>query len=296
MPSFSKMSIWPVGYFRRICSWLLRNRRDVSARVAVINAELRRIGFVTVFYAQEEQEDGTVRATERRTGFAVTRGSSLERLVQAYIAGGGNPLDISMFLHPDTDFITELSEEFDARTTSFYPHGGVAAPQSVEINDPVGDPSSSGFESYRGGQIPFDGNPQFRLGAWVDRGAWDDETIVRTMHLIRRWSNQGIREKVKDIEWRVIKLSDLYEQLRRERDEVLVEAFGDALNALTGYDNPEVFLNAQRIQGLMTEMWKLIYQPTGDGPLDSTQANVENVGLLGFTYEDRQSEELLTLS
>ena len=47
MPSFSKMSGgFPVGYFRATTAWLLRERRDVLARLAYLQAERERVGSV----------------------------------------------------------------------------------------------------------------------------------------------------------------------------------------------------------------------------------------------------------
>ena len=83
MASFSKLSTWPVGYFRAFSSWLLRNRRDVAARVQVIGADLARIGDIKVFYRAVEDGNGNVRRTEERVGFSVVAGTTLERLVQA---------------------------------------------------------------------------------------------------------------------------------------------------------------------------------------------------------------------
>ena len=97
MASFSKMSFFPPGYFRAFSSWLLRERRDVASRINTLNAEIERIGFVQVEYRQIVNPDGSYAVTEERMGVSVTPNSTLEKLVQAYIANGGNPLDISPF-------------------------------------------------------------------------------------------------------------------------------------------------------------------------------------------------------
>ena len=83
MASFSKMSRWPVGYFRAFSRWLLNQQRAVPQRVNVINAEIERIGFVTVGYLSIAGEDGSVTKTEERVGFSVTEGSNLARRAQS---------------------------------------------------------------------------------------------------------------------------------------------------------------------------------------------------------------------
>ena len=90
--------------------WVLTERCAVSSRVRVINAELNRIGCITVFY--KPLRNTTVQTlggavtdvqtvTEERARFEVSPGSSLEKLVQAYVAHGGNPMSISLWLQPD---------------------------------------------------------------------------------------------------------------------------------------------------------------------------------------------------
>lgn len=289
MASFSKMAVWPVGYFRAYSSWLLRNRRTIAARLKAIDAELTRIGIVTVTYRTYEQ-NGNILASEERTGFSVTKNSSLERLIRAYIANGGNPLDISPFLHPESVRVVSEDEDEEVKVNETYPHGGILAPMSAEPNEPLsikGD--DTGYGSDRGGWIRSDGYDPGRQGGRHSRGEPTTETVVRSMHQMRAWANQDIKERLQDIEARIIKLSDLYEQLTRERDEVLVQAFGGALiGAGFGTFDPNRFSGNLRVQVLVQDFYNLLYE-TEDGVVTAYRAN-DKVGFLSFTFEDKPSE------
>lgn len=284
MASFSKMSIWSVGYLRAASRWLLRHRRTVSARVGAINAEIARIGFITVVYERVELPEGGVEVSENRVGFSVTPDSSLERLVRAYIARGGNPLNISSFMIPDRTQVLD-----DGSTISAYPQGGIAAPQSVDYDNPVNDPGSSGYENYRGGYVPLSGYAPGRVGYRANRGAWEDDAIVNVMHYTRRWANQDIKE-LQNMEWRIVKLMDLREQLVQERDEVLTQAFGGALTALDGEFDDDLFVRSHLVQNLVQDMYDLLYDPAPpEGPDDVFKAKGD-LGFLEFVYEDVASE------
>lgn len=297
MASFSKMAVWPVGYFRAASAWLLRERRDVALRVAVISAELNRIGFVKVVYART-QEGASIKATEQRIGFSVSRNSSLARLVQAYIANGGNPFDVSGFLHPDQTLIL-TDEDGEMAYVQTYPNGGVVAPRSVNYNEPLPEvvttddggrnPVKSGFEEYEGGHPSTDRFYQARMGGAVNRGAWDSNTVVRVMHEIRGWANQTIKERLQDIEARIIKLSDLHEQLTHERDYVLVQAFGGSLDGVAQADRDSQFDPGMMVQGLIADMYALIFE-TGERGFPVGFTPNPQIGFLQFTFPDKPSE------
>lgn len=280
MSSFAKMSKFPAGYFRAYSSWLLRNRRDVVSRVQVLTAEIARIGFVRCLYEKIEDPDGNVRRSEKRTGFAVTEGSSLARLVQAYIALGGNPLDISPLMYPDTTEVKDANEDTEAIVIEEYPFGGVIAPQSADPESPLDDPTKSGYEATDAGRSPSSLDYSRRQGGRMDRGAYDADAIVKSMHTMRKWANQDIKERLQDMEWRIIKLADLREQLVHERDEVLVSAFGGALNGLPDIFDDDRFMRGHMVQNLIQDMSELIFETEADGTVISYNANVDT----GFTY------------
>lgn len=296
MATFSKMGVWPIGYFRAASAWLLRERRDVALRVAVISAELNRIGFVRVIYGTTQEGD-SVKASEERIGFSVTRGSSLARLVQAYIANGGNPFDICGFLHPDQTLV-KVSPEGEMAFVQTYPGGGVVAPKSANYNEPLPelvttddggtDAEKSGYEDYEGGYPNSDRFYPARMGGRLNRGAWDNNTVVRVMHEMRGWANQTIRERLQDMEWRIIKLSDLHEQLSHERDYVLVQAFGGTLDGLAPLDENQ-FDKGLMVQSLIADMYALVFE-TGEGGFPVGFTPTPNIGFLQFTFEDKTSE------
>lgn len=291
MPAFSKMGVFPVGYFRATTQWLLRERRDVVARIDTIQAELTRIGEVQMTYQTMPQGDST-KASWRRTGFTVTRGSSLCRLMQAYIALGGNPYDISHFLRPDT-----TKWEDGGAHVQRYPGGGFVAPKTAEYNEPLPQPTSvdgstapmqTGYEVYPGGMVDSPRYNPGRQGGRLDRGAWDSGTVVRVMHDVRRWANQEIKTKLQNLEWQIIKLSDLAEQLQEERDFTLMEAFGGQLNGLPPLDDT-LFDPRRLCQVLIADMYALIYETKGGIPI-GFRANAQT-GFLMFTFPDVPEDE-----
>lgn len=286
MASFSKMSVFPVGYFRSISSWLLRNRRDVATRIKVINAEILRIGFVRVKYRQVPDGSGSFKLTEERVGLSVTPGSTLERLLQAYIAQGGNPLGISPFAYPDSTALVEFKKDGTPVYAEGYPNGGVVAPKSVKYNSPV-EESTNGFGPYQGGYLDTDRYYPNRIGG---QPVLRDLSTAQVIHQIRGWANQDIKERVQDIEWRIIKQVDLREQLCQERDHVLVQAFGGALHGLPAFDRDRFNVDLT-VQNLIQDMYALLFETTDAGFVNSYSPN-ENVAFIPFTFEDSTSEML----
>ena len=287
MSSFDKLSVWPVGYFRAYSSWLLRNRRSIASRIATLNAELERIGQLKVTY-RSVTVDGQARKTEERVGITVTHNSSLGRLVQAYIAGGGNPLDISQFMYPDCVDVLEVDGEGNTKSSEVYPHAGVFAPMSSNPNEPTQSGEKTGYGPYQGGFIRTDRYFPARQGGRTSSGAYDADSIVRTMHQMRSWANQEIKERLQDVEWRIVKLADLREQLVQERDEVLAQAFGGSLDPMGSLDKARIDPGLL-MQNLVQEMYNLLYETDVSGKVTSFQANA-NVPFLKFTFPDLPSE------
>ncbi len=228
--------------WREFRSFVLEERRAVSARLAYLDAELQRIGEITVFYARRSTVDGVTleqvdAVTEVRTGFAVTPGSSLEKLIGAYMAQGGNPLEISLYLKPDNvEFRSELnpSENPDVDT-------------SMEINDlevpgTLNDQPHFGVISEKrdhrglggadqGGWLTWGRYPFRRVGSVINISEADGR-MASQVAKVRRWINPVIKERRNNLEAKIIKLMDLREQLTLERDQVLVQALGGTVAAL----------------------------------------------------------------
>lgn len=275
MSSFRCMSIWPAGYLKAISRWLLNNRRDVAARLKVIEAEVARIGIVRMQYQTEVRPDGSSFVTENRIGFTVTAKSSLERLVRAYIANGGNPLNISMFLRPNTTEMLDAGD--DATPATFFqtqPHGGVLAPKSADVLAQAQEPGATGYEADQGGWVESDQYYPARMGRRSDRGGWDDESMVKSMHQIRAWANLDIKERLQDIEWRIIKLSDLREQLTHEAGDMLQQALGGTVKEL-GEFNPALFVSGLRVDPIIQALNEMVFNTSEDGTV--TNWGVNNV-------------------
>lgn len=294
MSSFSKMGTFPVGYFRATAEWLLRERRDVVARIGTLEAELVRIGEVRMTYRSLVHGAG-IRASEQRRGFAVTKGSSLARLMQTYIALGGNPYNISSFLYPDTSAWV-MGDDGTMSRIEVFPGGGFIAPKSVSYtnaSEPLSEdgsvpPRRTGYEVHEGGWIASHRYQPGRLGGRLDRGSWDYSTVNRLMHDVRKWANKEIKARLQNMEWQIIKLSDLAEQLTKERDEVLQEAFAGQLSGLELLDEDQI--DPRRLcQSLIQDMYALLYETDGGVPF-GFRANVQT-GFLGFTYPDVPEDE-----
>jgi len=285
MSSFAKLCVFPVGYFRSYSSWLLRQRREVARRIDVINAEITRIGDVTVVYAEEPQPDGSIQVSETRVGFSVTPKSSLGKLLKAYVARGGNPLDISPFMTPESTLVVSQDAEGNPIVKEQYPHGGVAAPMSAEANEPFSEGGQSGYSPHPGGYINMDSYYPARQGGRTSPGSYDHDAVVKSMHLMRSWAAQDISE-MRRLEWQIIKLCDLREQLIQERDDVLVQAFGGVL-AGVGPLNTKRFNPDMLVQNLIQEMSDLIYLQDASGAIPRGSANVP---LLKWVLLDVPSE------
>ena len=99
--SFGWTLMFREGQWLELRSFLLKQRANVKERLEYIENELDKIGDVTVVYVREDENDVTTPMTEQRKGIIVEENTSLSKMIKAYVAKGGNPFDISMFLKPD---------------------------------------------------------------------------------------------------------------------------------------------------------------------------------------------------
>lgn len=262
MSSFGSLAQFRVGYWRGIREFILTERRDVAKRIEVLDAEIERIGTIRVQYDRtKDPKTGKYTVTENRVGLTVSKGTTLERLLQAYIAVGGNPFDISHFFYPDE---TEIIDDATGETVQSdnYPHGGVAAPKTANYNEPIND-----YGEYPGGYVPLAKYLPNRVGARYDPSDTTDVVAFQVAE-IRRWCNQEIRNKIQELEHRIIKVCDLREQLLIERDEVLVGAHGGTLFDMPDYDT-EVFPEDLLVQKVIAQIDASIFETTGDGRVKS---------------------------
>jgi len=257
--SFGWTSFFRQGAWIEFRRFILNQRRDVIARVTAINVELSRIGSIQILYERSATDRNQM--TERRIGMNVTPNTSMEHLLRAYIAHGGNPFDISMFLIPDS---FDVIEETEAATTQDPSAAGTVPSAAVQDNQPYGGITASGTTDpltpglYMGGWLPLWRYPPRRFGNTVSNTA-SGADMTRTIHAARGWVTQEIRTLRNDIEARIIKLMDLREQLMRERDEILPTAVGGSVPGLS-WSNDGEFATSHNV-AMIVDNIDAVYYP-----------------------------------
>jgi hypothetical protein len=191
-------------------------------------------------------------------------------------------------MYPETNRVIQKGTETRDKIEEEYPHGGVVAPMSASPVDPLPSDDYSGYEGHPGGYLRSDSYYPARQGGRIDPGAYDHGTVAKTLHQMRAWANQDLKERLQDLEWRILKQCDLREQLVQERDDVLVQAFGGALIGLPAFEESR-FNRDMQVQNLVQEMNQILYQMDGSGGLVSEAPNAETA-LLQFTFPDAASE------
>ena len=258
--SFGWLTTFRQGAWREFRRFVLEERRDISARLDVIDAELLRIGEVRIFYKAEVDDLGNRTGTGKRTGMYVTPGSSLEKLMRAYVAQGGNPLDISMFMYPDQNLSS------GTQTIRMYPKGGVLYPKGA-------DPRMGGLDE--SGYIPLKKYPIARMGG-DSANTEASEDISSSISNLRGWVSQEIAHKRNNLEAKILKLCDLAEQLRQERDEKLQQAVAGTMSSFPTLDR-ERFVEALRVPNLVDEIDRIFYLETEEGTPDPDSVNTESL-------------------
>ena len=253
--SFSYLGVFRQTQWKFFRSFVLRERQAVDPRLAVIEAELRRIGSITITYRATttvaRNDDGSFenvpKVTEQREGLNVSAGSSLEKLLMAYIANGGNPTDISLFLQPDTVFFdggTDPEDNPDDDPSAAATD--VSVPGVTDLQPYYGIVSLESTSGYGvGGRNPmglstFSRDPNRRIGRDIDISDAAASIVIK-MDYARRWTMQSIQEKRNLMEQRIIKLMDLREQLMEERDEILVQSIGGTVERIPELPSGELF-------------------------------------------------------
>jgi PAS domain-containing protein len=289
MSTFGALSTFRVGYWYGIRGFLLNERRDVASRIAVIEAELARIGKVSVQYKTVTEEDGSVKATEERVSMMVEERTSLERLLQAYIAQGGNPFDVSHFFMPDETMEVDQDAGGNAVLASPYPQEGVAAPQNEEYH-------SFDYEASQGGWVPLLKYTPNRAGDRTDRSSLA-EPVTTYMIEARRWVGQEISEKLHNLEAKIIKLCDLREQLEQERDLLKATHGGTLSSVVESYHQPGgMYPNALRLQNIVATMDKIFFVTNEDGTVTAWEpAGKQLDPYRGIFWVDDPAEKALTM-
>lgn len=278
---FNSLTTLREAQWRILREFIQAEQSAVLARIRAIDVELQSIGMITVFYEQRQEtvqtptgaEQDVSTVSERRVGFAVSPGSSLETMLQAYIVLGGNPGDISLFLTPDdVQFVsTDPSENPETNPNEFFtdigspthppdqPYQGVVAVQSTDAYGPGG--------MYRGGLPTFLRNPHELAGRNVDQS--DAGSSIRTrMDYLRRWAEPTIRAMDR-LEYNIIKLVDLREQLLQEKELLSISLGGD----VSGIPEPDParYPASARASRIIAEMDRVFYETNEDGSVDMSR-------------------------
>ena len=197
--------------------------------------------------------------SERRIGFDVAPNSSLERLIQAYVAQGGNPFSISMFLVPDSFQIVSEETSEDGTSTVLVretePYGGILSPRTA-------DGVTQGL--YTGGWLPLWRYPPRKFGSNITYVSESAE-MTGPIQAMRGWVSREIRTKRNDLEARILKLCDLREQLLKERDEILPTAIG---GVISGVPYGEDFALSFNVSSIVNTIDAIFYPLNEDGQYD----------------------------
>ena len=201
MPAFAWSSRFREGQWRAFRKFMLEERRDVYSRFLVIDAERSRLGNVEILYVVDAE--GV--PTEKREGIRVDPAdSTIGKLVSAYVALGGNPFDISMFLAPDQ------AVDVDGETVNPMPGGGLAHSQNVRYAyDQAAQDGDANLLKYKSSRM---GGRRFTP---------KESDVVVFVQRGRVWMNQEINYKRTRLEELIIKMVDLREQLDLEVEDML---------------------------------------------------------------------------
>lgn len=273
--SFSWTGTFRQGQWQRFRSFLLHERRDIERRMRTIETELDRIGFIEVVYNRTTDAEGNETISEERVGIKVARGSSLEKLMLAYVAQGGNPFDISMFLRPDSVIISDSEGEETRRGSQ--PGTGVLYQK---------DGVYSTGQQYEGGRPSWVKDIKTRTGG---QETLEDSRTGNLVMQARSWANQEIRYKRNDIEARILKLVDLREQLEEEL-EMLTLTAGGSLAAIPSADSDQ-FTSDLAVAKIVSQIDSIFYEVGDDGTADFASSNEEALAYYPQLMDDILPDE-----
>jgi hypothetical protein len=263
------------GSWQSYRRYILEERRDVGERIAVIQAELTRIGEVTVVYASAFDDEGNQFVAETREGFYVSPGSSLGKLCQAYVAMGGNPFDISLFLTPDATAILDATDPEQAGTDS-QPNKGVVYPKSGAYTP---------GERYTGGELSIKKYLPARIGG---RKHVEDAKVATRIDASRKWLRQGLKHKKGNLEHRIIKLCDLREQLLEELDRITGAIAG--MSAELPHLDEERFDKELSVAFIVSTIDSIFYETDETNTPDFATENKATLGSYPFLLSDDEEE------
>ena len=259
--------------FRR---FVLLQRQNVGYRINYITKEISRIGEIRITYEKVGEGEDQV-CTEKRVGLKVDVNSALGKLLKAYIAQGGNPFDISMFLRPDSyDWVEREFEGGEGRPVvtdsqgkvqNVYknynqPYGGVLYPRTATAEESEQINTS--------GWLPLLKYPGWRLGGSNKSIYPRADEIGGVISHARKWATQEISHLRNNLEARIIKLCDLREQLLIERDDLLFNALSGTTANLAPYD-PNKQLDEVHLSHIVTNIDLNFFEAKDQEQLDQIE-------------------------
>ena len=264
--SFGWTLMFREGQWLELRSFLLKQRANVDDRLKYIQSELDKIGEITVVYEREDSTDLNTPMTEKRKSIIVEDNTSLSKLLKAYIARGGNPFDISMFLIPDRKIIKEVEEGEEGEPAEYesQPYDGLVFPKSDDKFFAVVSEA---------GLLPIWKDPYRKLG--LKKNIWDekkepDEVLIRNRNA-RSWVSKEIKELRNNMEAKIIKLCDLKEQLNLEKKEILVRCVGDFSSATMDKDYLK-FKRDRHLSVIIDYFDSQFFQRDEDGNIDFSKS------------------------
>ena len=245
---------------------MLEERQDASLRFNTILAELERIGDVQINWGMTTEGETSV-VTERRAGLIVDADSSMEKLLAAYTAYGGNPFDISMFLVPESQFFSgdDLAPAM--------PASGVLYSHPTSYTYTAQMPQTASLIKYDLKAVGGTGD---------ERQDSESGNVISHAH---SWIKQEIRQKRGMVENRILKLCDLREQLYQELSNI-VWGCGPTVSLPQNWDDDKfsTHLTAARIAYRFDSIFRV---PDADNPQNvpidneiNADALAENTNLL----------------
>lgn len=275
MPSFSWGSTFREGQWRVFREFVTQERQDCGAREKTIRAEQKRIGEVVVLY---QRDPSTGIPTEVRAGVAIlgNQNSAISKLMQAYVALGGNPFDISMFLSPNKGSVVDgkLMDQLQPGFGVAYRTGFSYSFSSANKN------SDSNLSMFRPSKV----------GGEVETG---EERLWTPIRLMRGWCQKEMYQKRIRIEERILKLSDLYEQLDKEVITMTQATRGEGMKNPYDGNLYSDSLSVQYLVYLVDQTWRV---PDPDGTVDPGGAvNTEEIAGYPNLISDTEEDEFHTL-
>ena len=275
--AFNWLGMFGISDYMHLRSFLLNELRNVNSHALQIDVEIKRIGNAGVIWKPDE--DGN--ATEQRIGFYVDQAySTLGKLLRAYIAQGGNPFDVCDYFDPEEG--VEWSDDVDGGWVMTYlqPYGGLLTVKTREN-------PTSGFDT--GGELIWHKNPRLRIG----KSQAQDRAEPIAEHIVsaRGWANAAIKQKRSNLEWQIIKLLDLREQLVHERRYVLGQAVAEMVE---DYDLDDEFTTKYTLKEHLKTLDSIVFAENAEAGVPAYgEINVQNMqkGFYDFITPPRQLGE-----